>query len=286
MDSLITSFKISWLKPFFMKACYLFCIICCCGSRLTAQDHSWIGLAATSFDVPAVSVRDTIAIPLIPGPGLEARDLPLVKEAVDWVRLGELDDITFYDGFLFSINRGRLLVDINLDIIKMPGRYEARIALSAPGKDSREFTLSLNLPPAKLEGLQPVTIRVAGDRIVEQDSLVLRETGHRSSIFGLGLPSPRFTGMNGADLVHFPAETYTVRAGGILKVAYTVDDRVKDLPPGTTTGRMEINSPSLMAPLTMNFRIIHTRSKHWIFIALLLGVLLGSFILPKKSIRR
>jgi hypothetical protein len=110
---------------------------------------------------------------------MEARDLPLVTEAVDWVRLDEVYDITFYDGFLFSIDRGRLVIDINLDIIKNPGRYEARIALSAPGKDRREFTLSLNLPPAKLEALQPVTIRVTGDRIVEQDSLVLREIGHR-----------------------------------------------------------------------------------------------------------
>lgn len=242
-----------------MRACYLFCVICCCGSRLAAQDHSWIRLAATHFDIPAVSVRDTIAIPLIPGHGMEARDMPLVKEAVDWVRLGQLEDITFYDGFLFSIDRGRLLVDINLDIIKTPGRYEARIALSAPGKGSREFTLSFNLPAAKLVALQPVTIRVAGDRIVEQDSLTLRETGHRSSIFGLGLSSPRFTGVNGADWVHFPAETYTVRAGGILKVAYTVDDRVKDLPLGTTTGSMDINSPSLITSLTVNFRIIHTR---------------------------
>jgi hypothetical protein len=241
---------------FTMKACYLFCICCCCGLRLAAQDHSWIRLAAADFDIPAVSVRDTIAIPLIPGPGMDARDLPLVKEAVDWLRLGQLYDITFYDGFLFSIDRGRLLVDINLDIIKNPGRYEARIALSAPGKDSREFTLTFNLRPAKLEASQPVTIRVTGDRIVEQDSLVLRETGHRSSIFGLGLPSPRFTGVNGSDLVHFPAETYSVRAGGVLKVAYTVDDRVKGLPPGTITGRMNINSPSLIAPLTVNFRII------------------------------
>jgi hypothetical protein len=69
-------------------------------------------------------------------------------------------------------------------------------------------------------------------------------------------------------------------------VAYTVDDRIKDLPPGTTTGRMDINSPSLIAPLTVNFQIIHTRSKRWIFIALLLGVLLGSFILQKKLTRR
>jgi hypothetical protein len=114
---------------------------------------------------------------------------------------------------------------------------------------------------------------------VAQDSLVLRETGHRSSIFGLGLPAPRFTGMDGVDLVRFPAETYSVRAGGILKAAYTVDDRVKELPLGTTTGRMEINSPSLIAPVTVNFRIIHTRPTHWIFIGLLLGVLCGGVVL-------
>jgi hypothetical protein len=263
-----------------MKSFYLFCIICCCGLGLAAQDHSWIELPATSFGISAVAVRDTILIPLIPGPGMEASNLPLVKEAVDWIRLNQLYDITFEDGFLFSIdNRGRLLVDINLDIIKVPGRYEARIAFSAPGKDSREFNLSFNLPPAKLEALQPVTIQIIGDKIVAQDSLVLRETGHRSSIFGLGLPAPRFTGMDGVDLVRFPAETYSVRAGGILKAAYTVDDRVKELPPGTTTGRMEINSPSLIAPVTVNFRIIHTRPTNWIFIGLLLGVLCGGVVL-------
>jgi hypothetical protein len=276
------------LITFAMKACYLFCIICCCGSPLAAQDHSWIRPAATGFDIPAVAVRDTILIPLIPGQGMEARDLPLVKEAVDWIRLDQLYDITFYDGFLFSIDRGRLLVDVNLDIIKNPGRYEARIAFSAPGKVSKEFTFSFNLPPAKLEALQPVTIHIAGGKIVAQDSLALRETGHRSSIFGLGLPAPRFTGMDSVDLVRFPPETYSVRAGGILKVAYTVDDRVKELPLGTTTGRMDINSPSLIAPLTVNFQIIHTQSKHWIFIALLLGVLFGSvvglFVMNKRNL--
>jgi hypothetical protein len=78
-----------------MKSCYFFCIICWCGLRLAAQDHSWIELPATRFDISAVAVRDTILIPLIPGPGMAGSNLPLVKEAVDWIRLNQLYDITF-----------------------------------------------------------------------------------------------------------------------------------------------------------------------------------------------
>jgi hypothetical protein len=269
-----------------MMRIYLICFAVFLAQGLAAQESPLISLPATSFDISAAREQDTIAIPIIPNRGIAPGDIQLAGPSAVWVRFGQRYDQSFLDGIKLSKSADgtKLWAVVDLGILKAAGAYEVRIALEAkghpPGKDQRqEFNLTFNRPTAKLEAVQTISIHVVGDAVESSDPFQLKGTGNQTSLFHLSLPPPLFPGVKGSALIRFPDTTYTVTAGQDFQADYVIDaGRIADLPLGPTKGTMDINSPALSAPVTVNFEITHTRPKYWIFICLLAGLAAGNFV--------
>ncbi|HAL82449.1 MAG TPA: hypothetical protein DCO83_09580 [Mucilaginibacter sp.] len=158
------------------------------------------------------------------------------------------------------------------------GTYELNVAytITATGK-SAVIPFTLTRQSAVLTA-PTVMITETGCDLVS-DQLLLKEASGKAGVQLTDLPVPAVPGIKSGKLITFGKTAISIPAAGQQPVPFHIDSiAFKELPLGKTTATMLIASKTLAAPLTVQFEIWNKRSKWWIVVIVLAGLLVGFLV--------
>ena len=244
-------------------------------------DDPWISLPGDNFQLNGKDARQIISIPVKLDKVLKMKDIRIEYNIPSYIRLDKYYDDSFYQAFVLLPYDGLPHIRVAVDLTKLrtPGTYQLSITLTkdSTGKDPLPLLISIIRPEAKLAPTPLIKIEMVGGDVVKADAFELKET-EGVAISKLDLPAPVFTGVIKRTLLSFPANPYKLE-NHRLQVDYKLDTAaISDLPAGEYNGKMDIYTPEVKAPVSVDFKIINKASRWWIVGLLLAGVASGAFI--------
>lgn len=254
-----------------------------CVTASTAQSTTWkISTNEPSIPLRCLQKIDTIVLELHVEDA-KPEEVTLPNRNPTSVRVaGSLGKryVDAIEGY-YQSNGAKPSLQIRIDYSKLDivGKYEVIFSFNAPGKDSRDLTVNLERPAAKLESTTKIQVEVVAGELKKKDSFGVRETGHLSGVFDVLLTPPLFSGGKHTDMIIIPQPKTTFYASKLTPVEYTINpNTIGDIDYGKYTGKMEVFTTNMAAPLTVEFELTNKASKWWIIWMIILGVVSGTFV--------
>ena len=258
-------------------------------------------LAITSSKAQTVSVSGTANYDINTTVAVYTISVPLKLDAVKFsefkltgnkpfsIRNGNSSDQRFFDGVTVTAIDGppHLQLIVHPELLDEQGTYELNVAytITATGK-SAVIPFTLTRQSAVLTA-PTVMITETGCDLVS-DQLLLKEASGKAGVQLTDLPVPAVPGIKSGKLITFGKTAISIPAAGQQPVPFHIDSiAFKELPLGKTTATMLIASKTLAAPLTVQFEIWNKRSKWWIVVIVLAGLLRWFFsqTFPERQTR-
>ena len=176
----------------------------------------------------------------------------------------------------------------------VPGPYALSLRIAqdfADPKNVQSLSVTLIVPQPQLS-VDPVVVgREIGflgllPDTVNRGVLSLTEKGGKTPVHGLDVAVLRdvpATGQPDSGNLSIVLGSAVVEAGKAASAPVSV---VGDFPPGKATGKIEVRSRDLAAPVTTTFEVRTRRSLLWIAVMVALGAALGYFVRNRLTARR
>lgn len=242
----------------------------------------WASLYETAgFLLDGTVKVDTLLIPIKLKEG-ELDKVTLVDSKPVYVRLDNKFKKAYADAITISrYSSGMFGLQLIVDMEKLtePGTYQVLFFLASPGRPNQDVIISLIHPAAVLDTVSTMKITINGSSPGSYDPFVLKEKGNRTNIRELTIHSPLFPGIPDSNLLQFKTSHASIHAGTVFTTNYQLNDAlIEKIPLGVTKGKVELNAPEMEKPVTIEVEIINKRSKWWIIITVLAGILLGTMV--------
>jgi hypothetical protein len=220
--------------------------------------------------------RGVARVPVELGPRVRARR---VSAQLTSVSIGQTEDRRLHRRlsarFVPAVNGHGPAISVRAELGRLrPGTFNLVVTLigrRAGRRVRQQVDLSLILVPAKLREPAALDLRhLAG--LVGTDpankSLYLAEISGRSRLSHVVVEQDTSTA---SGVVSFPSNT-TIRPGDVARLTPTLQGH---FPIGTTTGTLQVRARELEQPVTVSFAVVTERSKWWIVVVALIGIVLG-----------
>ncbi|GGH65785.1 hypothetical protein HNQ91_002007 [Filimonas zeae] len=269
-----------------MKKITLLLISLCCILILQAQIRFAV---PDTFSIQATAQQQTLTIPLQLEKKLQ-KTVALKYNYPVFMQLNNCFDSIYMTSCRLMLIKGEnpyLLFTIQTDQLRQPGTYKGLVAFTdRPGGTTIHVPFSLIRPFATLDTVSTVYIHIS-DSDIKEGNFDITETSGRSRVAALQM-ALWLTLPGQQQLLTFPATPYVSEANTNASLKYSLNkEAIANLPRGVTRGKIKVSAPELVAPLFVPVEITKTRSKCWIVILILAGLLAGfcirHFLQDKKD---
>ena len=262
-------------------------------SDVVSQSKDWLALPlGPAQDLVLETSGDrTARIPVRPADGASAPKTPLQVRLFD-VSSKAGRGLKLADQFTVKLVDASSIKDAAIEVVVakgasevLPGPHALSLKISPDFDDPKSIqTLSVTLTvPTPQISVDPVLVGI--DRgflwftdTVNKGELRVTETGGKSPAQALNLTfarDPAVTGQPESGGISFGAGIGAVPAGGVVSAPVFAE---RDFSPGEATGKIEIRSRDLAAPVTTTFKVRTRRSLVWIFVVVAAGSVVGYFV--------
>jgi hypothetical protein len=251
--------------------------------RVNADEDPWVDLLVDTVELTGSADSQIISIPISFATGVNIKKVKIEYNQPMYIQLDKKFDQNYFNALsllpLSTDSAPAIRIAVNLTKLRQAGTYKIYLLISDGDKKTKQLTISVIRPQAKIDPPQTIHIDMVGNDIIRQDPFVVRETAN-VNIHGLGIQSPLFSGVNSDKLVTFDSAEYNVQGRHRLFASYSLNKKaISDLPIGkTTTGTLDIYAPELGTTVNANFEITNKASPWWIFWLLFAGVACGTFM--------